>query len=98
MTRPGEAFNPAMRTIDNIRDELERATERRAELWHELGYGVDPAKSAEAAELSERIDELWAEARALRAYDRFGPSDAIRARARAEERLERDSRRLEKAA
>ena len=87
-----------MRTIQVIREELERATERRAELWHELGDGVDPAKSAEAAELSQRIDELWAEARALKAYDRFGPSDAIRARARAEERLERDSRRLEKAA
>ena len=87
-----------MRTIEHIREELERATERRAELWHELGDGVDPAKSAEAAELSQRIDELWAEARALKAYDRFGPSDAIRARARAEERLERDSRRLKKAA
>jgi hypothetical protein len=87
-----------MRTIEHIRDELERATERRAELWHELGDGVDPAKSAEAAELSQRIDELWAEARAFKAHDRFGPSDAIRARARAEERLERDSRRLDRAA
>jgi hypothetical protein len=67
-----------MRTIKNIRDELERAVERRAEL-------------------SRQIDELWAEARALRAHDRFGPSDAIRARARAEERLERDSRRLKAA-
>ena len=80
-----------MRTIENIRKELERAVERRAELWHDLNEGVDPAKSAEAAELSEQIDELWAEARALRAHDLFGPSDAIRARARAEERLERDS-------
>jgi hypothetical protein len=84
--------------MNEIREELERATERRAELWHELGDGGDPAKSAEAAELSEQIDELWAEARALRAHARFGPTDAIRARARAEERLERDSRRLEKAA
>jgi hypothetical protein len=80
-----------------IRDELERAVERRAELWHELNDGIDPAKSAEAAELTEQIDELWAEARALRAYDHFGPSDQIRARARAEERLERDSRRLKAA-
>jgi hypothetical protein len=86
-----------MRTINIIRDELERAVERRAELWHELNDGIDPAKSAEAAELSKQIDELWAEARALRAYDRFGPSDQIRARARAEERLERDSRRLKAA-
>ncbi|HSE81657.1 MAG TPA: hypothetical protein VLA87_08170 [Gaiellaceae bacterium] len=86
-----------MRTIKDIRNELERAVERRAELWQELNDGVDPAKSAEAAELSKQIDELWAEARALRAHDRFGPSDAIRARARAEERLERDSRRLKAA-
>ena len=80
-----------------IREELERAVDRRAELWHELGEGVDPAKSAEAAELSQKIDELWAEARALRAFSTFGPTDAIRARARAEERLERDSRRLKAA-
>ena len=86
-----------MRTITDIRDELERAVERRAELWHELNNGVDPTKSAEAAELSNKIDELWAEARALRAYHRFGPSDEIRARERAEERLERDSRRLKAA-
>lgn len=86
-----------MRTITDIRDELERAVERRAELWHELNNGVDPIKSAEAAELSHKIDELWAESRALRAYQRFGPSDEIRARARAEERLERDSRRLKAA-
>ena len=86
-----------MRTIEDIRKELERAVERRAELWHDLNEGVDAAKLAEAAELSEEIDELWAEARALRAHDRFGPSDAIRARARAEERLERDSRRLKAA-
>ena len=86
-----------MRTIEDIRKELARAVERRAELWHDMNDGVDPAKSAEAAELSEQIDELWAEARALRAHDRFGPSDAIRARARAEERLERDSRRLKAA-
>jgi hypothetical protein len=86
-----------MRTMREIREELERAVERRAELWHELGEGVDPAKSAEAAELSQKIDELWAEARALRALSTFGPTDAIRARARAEERLERDSRRLKAA-
>jgi hypothetical protein len=86
-----------MRTMNDIREELDRAVDRRAELWHDLNDGVDPAKSAEAHELSERIDELWAEARALKAHDRFGPSDQIRARARAEERLERDTRRLKAA-
>jgi hypothetical protein len=83
--------------MHDIRADLERASERRAELWHELSGGLDAAKSEEAAELSKEIDELWAEARALRAYGRFGPSDAIRARARAEERLERDSRKLKAA-
>ena len=83
--------------MNDIRDELDRAIDRRAELWHELNDGVDPIKSAEAAELSNKIDELWAESRALLAYDRFGPSDEIRARARAEVRLERDSRRLKAA-
>jgi hypothetical protein len=86
-----------MRTMTEIRAELERAVERRAELWHELNDGVDPEKSAEAAELSQTIDDLWAEARALRAREHWGPSDEIRARARAEERLERDSRRLKAA-
>ncbi|HEX2044869.1 MAG TPA: hypothetical protein VHF23_04480 [Gaiellaceae bacterium] len=87
-----------MRTIENIRADLDRAIERRAQLWEELAAGVDPAKSAEAAELTQKIDDLWAEARALRAYERFGPSEIIRARARTEERLDREARRLDRRA
>jgi hypothetical protein len=87
-----------MRTVSEIRAELDRAIARRAELWHELGGGVDPVKSAEAAELTKLINDLWAEDRALRAQARWGDSDIIRARARADERLEREARRLEKAA
>jgi len=87
-----------VRTLDDIRDELEQAVTRRAELWHELAAGVDPAKSAEAAELTKLIDDLWAEDRALRARSRWGDADLIRARARTEERLERESRRLERRA
>jgi hypothetical protein len=92
------AFNPLMRTIQDIRAELERAIERRSELWQELAAGGDPAKSAEAAQLSKLIDDLWAEDRALRARARWGDADLIRARARTEERLERESRRLERRA
>jgi hypothetical protein len=92
------AFNQAMRTINDIRADLDRAIDRRAELWDELGGGGDPVKSAEAAELTKLIDDLWAEARALKAYERFGASDIIRARARTEERLERESRRLDRRA
>jgi hypothetical protein len=87
-----------VRTLDEIRAELEDAIARRAELWHELNEAHDPAKSTEARRLSARIDELWAEQRAVRARLRHGPLDRIHARARAEERLERDASRLRKAA
>jgi hypothetical protein len=81
-----------VRTIDEIRNELAHAIERRGELWHDLGEGADEAKSAEAAGLSTRIEELWAEARAAQVQRRFGPPELIQARARTEERLEREAR------
>ena len=79
--------------MNEIRAELDEAVDRRAEIWHELGDGIDPAKSAEVKRLSSEIEELWAEARATEARNRFGAPELIQARARAEERLERDSRR-----
>jgi hypothetical protein len=79
--------------MTEIRAELDEAVDRRAEIWHELGEGIDPAKSAEVKRLSGLIEELWAEARATEARNRFGAPVLIHARARAEERLERDSRR-----
>jgi hypothetical protein len=79
--------------MTEIRAELDEAVDRRAEIWHQLGEGIDPAKSAEVNRLSGLIEELWAEARATEARDRFGAPELIQARARAEERLERDSRR-----
>lgn len=87
-----------MRTSQDIRAELERAIARRTRLWEELGEGGDPVKSAEAADLTRLIDDLWAEARALKARSLWGDSEVIRARARAEERLEREARRLDRAA
>jgi hypothetical protein len=78
--------------MDELRAELKKAIDRRGELWHELGEGVDAAKSAEAARLSSKIEELWAEARAAQVQRRFGPPELIQARARTEERLERDAR------
>ena len=59
-----------MRTINEIRAELDEAVDRRADLWHELAAGVDEAKSAEAARISSRIAELWAEARAEERLER----------------------------
>ena len=82
-----------MRPIQDIKAELADAADQRAELWHQLGEGRDEAKSAEATRLSKKIEELWAEARAAQARRQFGDPELIQARARAEERLERDTRR-----
>jgi hypothetical protein len=78
-----------MRTLDDIHAEIERATERRAELWHLLSEGHDPDLATELADLNGRLETLWAEHRQTRATLRFGARDRIVARARAEERLER---------
>jgi serine/threonine protein kinase HipA of HipAB toxin-antitoxin module len=82
-----------VRTTAEIKAELERTVDRRTELWHELAEGHDAVKSADVARLSSRIEELWAEARSAEARARFGSPELIQARARAEERLERDARR-----
>lgn len=87
-----------MRTQAEIRTELEGAIARRAELWDALNEEHDPAKSTEAARLSARIEELWSEYRNVRARLRHGPVERIHARARAEERLEREAKRLRQAA
>jgi hypothetical protein len=78
-----------MRTIEEIRAEIERVSERRADLYRTLSKGHDPALATELKEIGAHIDALWDEQRAVRAELRFGPRDNIRKRARAEERLER---------
>ena len=87
-----------MRTLNDIRAELDEAIDRRAELWEELAEQHDPAKVAEAARLSEHIEDLWTESRTVRARLRFGSPELILARARAEDRLDREARRLRRAA
>lgn len=87
-----------MRTLLDIRRELDETTERRAALWETLSEGFDRGAAEEAARLSERIEELWAEARVERARARYGPSEDIITRARAHDRLDREARRLRTAA
>lgn len=80
-----------MRTLSEIKQELDAAAARRAELWKELSeVGPDEARSAEVAALSERIERLFQEARIVKNRARFGAQEAIIARARAEERLDRE--------
>ncbi len=78
-----------MRNISEIHAEIERASERRIELWHALGEWHDAAVAEELKRLNAQLDGLWAEHRAVKAARRFGDRTRIVARARAEERLER---------
>ncbi len=78
------------RTLTDIKSELQRLTEERTELWHGLSHGHDPEKAAAIVALNARIEALWGEARAASNRARFGPQKDVLARARAEERLERD--------
>jgi hypothetical protein len=86
-----ETFYPVMteRTLDTIRLEIERATDRRAELLHVLAEGHDAVVAAEHAEVEETIARLWNEYREARVHGRFGDRDVIIKRARLEERLDR---------
>lgn len=78
-----------MRTPGEIRLEIERLSARRAELLHQLGLKHDPKLVQEHAKVEEEIARLWEEHRIARAHVRFGEREAIIARARAEERLDR---------
>jgi hypothetical protein len=85
----------AARRLDEVNGELEAAMERRTELWHRQSLGPDPRLSVEIKELSDRINELWAEARARRACVRGGSRERILTRVRAEARFEREAGKLQ---
>ena len=78
-----------MNSLTEIRERIERASERRAEVLHLLSEGYDAALAAELKRLDEQIARLWDEQRIARARLRFGDRDRIVARARAQERIER---------
>jgi ABC-type phosphate transport system auxiliary subunit len=89
MTSAAQSFSMVMKTLPQIKAEIERATERRTELWHVLSHGHDSEVAAEVKELEDRLQRLWDEERMLRAHLRFGDRDEIIKRARHEERLAR---------
>ena len=45
-----------VKTLEDIKLEIERATERRAELLHVLAEGHEPVVAAEHAQVEEEID------------------------------------------
>ena len=78
-----------MKTLNEIRSEIERASEDRAVLLHRLSAGHDAVLANELHELNERIAQLWDEHREARVRLRFGDRDTIIRRARLEERIDR---------
>jgi len=80
---------PGVKTIEEIRSEIERASEDRAVLLQRLSAGRDVVLAAELKELDERIARLWDEHREARVRLRFGDRNEIIRRARLEERIDR---------
>jgi len=78
-----------MRTLNEIRQEIDALSERRLRVMRELSQGFDPTLTAEHAALEEQIAVLWDEQRQARATVRFGDRDVIIQKARQEERLSR---------
>jgi hypothetical protein len=78
-----------MRSLSDIRTDIEYLTERRSELLHALAEGHDSELVEEHKAVEEQIAQLWEEHRIARARVRFGERDQIIQRARHEERLER---------
>ncbi len=78
-----------MRTLTDIRAEIDSLSDRRLHVMRALSQGYDAGLAAEHKQLEERIATLWDEQRNARAMVRFGDRDAIIQRARQEERLSR---------
>ena len=79
-----------MRTLTEIKQDIDRLSDRRAEVLHLLSDGGHNATlAAEHKRLDEELAERWEEQRIVRANIRFGDRDLIIQRARHEERLSR---------
>ncbi len=78
-----------MRTLTEIKQEIDRLSDRRSDVMRALSDGYDATLHSEHLELEERLADLWEEQRHARASLRFGDRDLIIQRARQEERLSR---------
>jgi hypothetical protein len=85
----------AAKRLTEVQQELEDAMARRTELWHEQASEPDRKVADEVRALSDRINVLWAEARARRACIRQGSRERILSRVRAEARFEREVRKVQ---
>jgi hypothetical protein len=78
-----------MRTLTDIKEEIDEVSDRRLRVMRKLAEGYDASLAAEHQKLEELVAQLWEEQRNARAMLRFGDRDVIIQRARQEERLSR---------
>jgi hypothetical protein len=78
-----------MRTLNEIRREIDELSEQRLRVMRQLSEGYDAGLAAEHRRLEEQVAQLWDEQRQARATLRFGDRNVIIQRARQEERLSR---------
>jgi hypothetical protein len=78
-----------MTRLHEIKEEIDRLSTRRAEVFRQLSEAHDAVLSREHQDLEDRIAQLWDEERIEKARLRFGERDDIIHRARVEERLSR---------
>lgn len=78
-----------MRTLIEIKQEIDRLSDRRRDVMRALSEGFDATLKTEHLKLEELIADLWDEQRQARALLRNGDRDLIIQRARHEERLSR---------
>lgn len=89
MSKCRGSFSCTVKTLQEIRSEIERASEDRAALLHRLSAGHDAVLANELRELDERVAKLWDEHREARVRTRFGDRSEIIRRARLEDRIDR---------
>ena len=89
MTQNRATLKGDMRTLNEIKQDIDELSERRVNVMRTLSEGFDAKLSAEHLRLEEQIAELWEEQRMARATLRNGDRDLIIQRARQEERLSR---------
>jgi len=87
-----------VRSLPEIKEELDVATRRRVELWEQLGHGANSDAKHELEQLNAHIAELWDEFRTVRVRERFGSPEPILQRAERDKRLERELNRQAEAA
>jgi hypothetical protein len=80
----------SVRPLAEIKDEIDRLSDRRAHVLHDLAETPDAELAHERRRLDACIAALWDEQRATRAVIRFGTRTSIVKRARRAERILRD--------